>query len=133
LHDVCVRPSQVIDGLLRGLLYDIPSNSDVRRVITCKEVKSTPLKQVRAITASGISIPRRGLRRRWRAGERPKAQSAVVFSYSGGATPMGSAPLQVSVKTVEKHRANLMSRLTVHDLIGLIRVAIKHGLIFSDE
>jgi len=41
--------------------------------------------------------------------------------------------LRVSVKTVEKHRANLMSKLNVHDLAGLIRVAIKHGLIFLDE
>jgi len=41
--------------------------------------------------------------------------------------------LKVSVKTVEKHRANLMSKLNVHNLAGLIRVAIKHGLIFPDE
>jgi DNA-binding NarL/FixJ family response regulator len=41
--------------------------------------------------------------------------------------------LQVSVKTVEKHRANLMSKLNVHDLAGLIRVAIKHSLVFLDE
>jgi DNA-binding NarL/FixJ family response regulator len=41
--------------------------------------------------------------------------------------------LTVSVKTVEKHRANLMSKLNVYDLAGLIRVAIKHGLIPSDE
>ena len=41
--------------------------------------------------------------------------------------------LKVSVKTVEKHRANLMSKLNVHDLAGLMRVAIKHGLIFPDE
>jgi DNA-binding NarL/FixJ family response regulator len=41
--------------------------------------------------------------------------------------------LKVSVKTVEKHRANLMSKLDVHDLAGLIRVAIKHGLVFLDE
>ena len=41
--------------------------------------------------------------------------------------------MTVSVKTVEKHRANLMSKLNVHDLAGLIRVAIKGGLIFLDE
>jgi DNA-binding NarL/FixJ family response regulator len=41
--------------------------------------------------------------------------------------------LTISVKTVEKHRANLMSKLNVHDLAGLMRVAIKHGLIFLDE
>lgn len=40
--------------------------------------------------------------------------------------------LTISVKTVEKHRANLMAKLDVHDLPTLIRVAIKHGLIFTD-
>ncbi|MEI2611020.1 MAG: response regulator transcription factor [Candidatus Promineifilaceae bacterium] len=40
--------------------------------------------------------------------------------------------LTISVKTVEKHRANLMSKLDVHDLPALIRVAIKNGLIFVD-
>jgi DNA-binding NarL/FixJ family response regulator len=41
--------------------------------------------------------------------------------------------LKVSVKTVEKHRANLMSKLNLHDVAGLTRVAIKHGLVFPDE
>jgi DNA-binding NarL/FixJ family response regulator len=41
--------------------------------------------------------------------------------------------LTISVKTVEKHRANLMAKLDVHDLPGLIRTAIKHGLIFVEK
>ena len=41
--------------------------------------------------------------------------------------------LTVSLKTVEKHRANLMSKLNAHDLAGLMRAAIKHGLILLDE
>lgn len=41
--------------------------------------------------------------------------------------------LTISVKTVEKHRANLMSKLDVHDLPSLMKAAIKHGLIFLDE
>jgi DNA-binding NarL/FixJ family response regulator len=41
--------------------------------------------------------------------------------------------LTISVKTVEKHRANLMAKLDVHDLPGLIRTAIKHGLIFVER
>jgi DNA-binding NarL/FixJ family response regulator len=40
--------------------------------------------------------------------------------------------LTISVKTVEKHRANLMAKLDVHDLPTLIRVAIKRGLILVD-
>jgi DNA-binding NarL/FixJ family response regulator len=34
----------------------------------------------------------------------------------------------ISVKTVEKHRTHLMAKLNVHDLAGLVRVAVKHGL-----
>jgi DNA-binding NarL/FixJ family response regulator len=41
--------------------------------------------------------------------------------------------LSISVKTVETHRANLMEKLDVHDVAGLVRLAIKHGLIFLDE
>jgi DNA-binding NarL/FixJ family response regulator len=41
--------------------------------------------------------------------------------------------LTISVKTVEKHRANLMAKLEVHDLAGLIRAAIRHGLIFVER
>lgn len=41
--------------------------------------------------------------------------------------------LQISVKTVEKHRASLMAKLDVHDVAGLTRVAIKHGLVFLEQ
>jgi DNA-binding NarL/FixJ family response regulator len=40
--------------------------------------------------------------------------------------------LTISVKTVEKHRANVMTKLEVHDLPSLIRKAIKYGLIFQE-
>lgn len=41
--------------------------------------------------------------------------------------------LEVSVKTVETHRARLMSALDIRDLPGLIRYAIRHGLISAEE
>ena len=40
--------------------------------------------------------------------------------------------LSISAKTVEKHRANLMSKLEVNDLASLIREGIKLGLILLD-
>jgi DNA-binding NarL/FixJ family response regulator len=40
--------------------------------------------------------------------------------------------LFISVKTVEKHRANVMAKLAVSDLPSLIRTAMKHGLIFPE-
>jgi DNA-binding NarL/FixJ family response regulator len=40
--------------------------------------------------------------------------------------------LDTSVKTVDSHRYNLMQRLGVHEITGLVRYAILHGVI-SDE
>jgi DNA-binding NarL/FixJ family response regulator len=37
--------------------------------------------------------------------------------------------LGITVKTVEKHRANLMAKLNVHDLAGVVRTAVKFKLI----
>jgi DNA-binding NarL/FixJ family response regulator len=39
--------------------------------------------------------------------------------------------LGLSVKTVESHRGEIMKRLQVHDLVGLVRYAIRVGLIPS--
>jgi len=41
--------------------------------------------------------------------------------------------LNVSIKTVEAHRSNLMHKLSTHDIAGLTRLAIKHGLVFIDN
>ena len=40
--------------------------------------------------------------------------------------------LSISEKTVEKHRANLMEKLHVRNLAGLVKMAIKYGLIDKD-
>jgi DNA-binding NarL/FixJ family response regulator len=40
--------------------------------------------------------------------------------------------LTVSVKTVEAHRLQLMARLNIHDVAGLVRYAIRSGLVSSE-
>jgi DNA-binding NarL/FixJ family response regulator len=40
--------------------------------------------------------------------------------------------LEVSVKTVETHRTRLMDRLDIHDVPGLVRFAIRAGLVTSE-
>lgn len=37
--------------------------------------------------------------------------------------------LHLSLKTVESHRSNIMERLDIHDLAGLVRFAIESGLV----
>ena len=41
--------------------------------------------------------------------------------------------LNVSVKTVETHRAGLMERLDIHDVAGLVLYAVRHGIISVDR
>jgi DNA-binding NarL/FixJ family response regulator len=41
--------------------------------------------------------------------------------------------LHVGVKTVETHRAQLMERLDIHEVAGLVRYAIRIGMVTSDD
>lgn len=41
--------------------------------------------------------------------------------------------LKLSVKTIESHRAQLMKRLNIHDVAGLVRYAIRAGLVRPEE
>ena len=41
--------------------------------------------------------------------------------------------LTLSAKTVEMHRAQLMERLDIHDVAGLVRYALRTGIISSDS
>jgi DNA-binding NarL/FixJ family response regulator len=41
--------------------------------------------------------------------------------------------LEISVKTVEKHRTSIMEKLNIHDTAGLVKAAIKRGLIKIDS
>lgn len=57
----------------------------------------------------------------------------VLQLVAEGHTNHGIARLlNVSIKTVERHRANLMAKLDVHDVAGLTRMALEHSIIFTD-
>ncbi len=49
----------------------------------------------------------------------------------GKANKETAAELGISIKTVEKHRENLMTKLNIHDTAGLTRYAISAGIIES--
>jgi DNA-binding NarL/FixJ family response regulator len=51
----------------------------------------------------------------------------------GHATKAIARDLNISVKTVETHRAQLMDRLDIHDIAGLVRYALRMGLVKLDE
>ena len=49
----------------------------------------------------------------------------------GKANKETAAELGISIKTVEKHREKVMSKLDLHDTAGLTRYAISAGIIES--
>ena len=49
----------------------------------------------------------------------------------GKANKQTAVELGISIKTVEKHRQNLMSKLNIHEISGLTRYAIAAGIIES--
>jgi DNA-binding NarL/FixJ family response regulator len=51
----------------------------------------------------------------------------------GHTTQAIAQELNISVKTVETHRMQLMERLDIHDIAGLVRYAIRIGLVRPDE
>ena len=51
----------------------------------------------------------------------------------GKTTKQVALELNISVKTVESHRSHLMDRLDIHDIAGLVRVAIRTGLVSLED
>jgi DNA-binding NarL/FixJ family response regulator len=75
--------------------------------------------------AGGESGPAGGLTER--------QQEVLRLVARGDTTKAVARKLGISVKTVESHRALLMERLGIHDLAGLVRYAIRVGLITPEE
>ncbi len=63
----------------------------------------------------------------------PRQRQVMQLIAEGNTNAAIAQNLGVSIKTIEKHRTNLMDKLDVHDLAALVRLAVKHKLIFLDE
>lgn len=59
----------------------------------------------------------------------PRQREILQLIAEGHSTKSMADRLGLSVKTVETHRAQLMERLNIHDIAGLVRFAIQVGLI----
>ncbi len=53
----------------------------------------------------------------------------VQLIAEGRTNPEIAAELGLSIKTVELHRSQLMDRLSIHDVPGLVRFAVRTGLV----
>lgn len=63
----------------------------------------------------------------------PRQREILQLVAEGHSTRDIAARLGLSIKTVESHRAQLMDRLDIHDVPGLVRFAIRAGLVSAES
>jgi DNA-binding NarL/FixJ family response regulator len=61
----------------------------------------------------------------------PREREILQMIAEGKANKEVAAELGISVKTTDKHRQHLMSKLDIHEIAGLTRYAIAEGIIES--
>ena len=59
----------------------------------------------------------------------PREKQVLQLIAEGGGNKQIAHDMHISIKTVEKHRQNLMRKLSIHDTAGLTRHAISEGII----
>ena len=62
----------------------------------------------------------------------PREREVLQLVVEGNTNRQIAALLDISVKTVEKHRFNLMEKLDIRDVTGLVRFAIAEGIIAAE-
>jgi DNA-binding NarL/FixJ family response regulator len=63
----------------------------------------------------------------------PRQQEILRLIAEGRSTKAIARTLQISAKTVETHRAQLMERLSIYDVPGLVRYAIRTGVVTPEH
>jgi len=59
----------------------------------------------------------------------PREREVLQLIAEGKSTKQVAEALGITVKTAESHRSRIMSKLQIHEKAGLVRYAIKRGLI----
>ncbi len=59
----------------------------------------------------------------------PREREVLQLVAEGKTTKEIAGLLKVSVKTAESHRNHLMDKLAIHDIAGLVRYAVRRGMI----
>jgi DNA-binding NarL/FixJ family response regulator len=98
---------QAIQAVLRGERY-VPTETSLKAML---EYEKGTTKRDQLATLS------------------PRQREVLRLIAEGRTTKQIAQELEISVKTVETHRAQLMERLGIHDVAGLVRYAIIVGLI----
>jgi two-component system response regulator NreC len=59
----------------------------------------------------------------------PREREMLTYIAEGYTNPEIAEALVISVKTVDRHRENIMRKLNLHNRVELVKYAIEKGLI----
>ena len=76
-------------------------------------------------TAMSLRAPLRSLS--------PRQRQVLQLLASGHSTRKIALDFNLSIKTVETHRSQMMSRLNIHDLPALVRYAVRVGIVSAGQ
>jgi DNA-binding NarL/FixJ family response regulator len=107
-----------VQAVARGQTYLSPAVS--------KQVVSDYLRRVEGDAAAGPAESPHDLLT-------PRQREILQLVAEGRTTKEIAQRLGLSVKTVETHRAELMDRLDIHDIAGLVRFAVRTGLVSAER
>ena len=63
----------------------------------------------------------------------PRQREVLQLIAEGQNTKQIALSLNISAKTVETHRAQLMDRLQIYNIVGLVLYAMRNSLIHLEE
>ncbi len=63
----------------------------------------------------------------------PRQKEVLTLIAEGLSNQEIADELEISVRTVERHRENIMKRLNLHSRIDLVKYALRKGLIQLEE
>lgn len=128
VHEAGEYAIRALRGGAAGFLLKSAASTELEQAIQTVvrgEIYISPETSQKTLLAYGKGATKRDLL----ATLSPRQREVLRLIAEGKTTKQIAQLLEISVKTVETHRAQLMERLDIHDVAGLVRYAIIVGLI----
>ena len=137
-HSLAQFDAQSALALLRKIRPTIPliivtGVADSERTVACLRAGAEDLIVKGNLGRLAVSITNALALRRPLETLTPRQIEVLRMVAEGHRTREIAKRLKLSVKTVESHRGEVMKRLRIHDVVGLVRYAMRVGLVATAE
>jgi DNA-binding NarL/FixJ family response regulator len=137
-HSLAQFDAQSALALLRKIrpttpLIIVTGLADSERTVACIRAGAEDLIVKNNLGRLAVSITNALALRRPLEALTPRQIEVLRMVAEGHRTREIAKRLKLSIKTVESHRGEVMKRLHIHDVVGLVRYAMRVGFVASSE